>query len=72
MALNADASEYPPVRVDGKDYIKEDWIQKKRKRFSWIRQYGTFLLEADDNTKAHWLCNICDKKHKKLFSTFSQ
>ena len=61
---NADASEYPPVRIDGKGYIKEEWTQKKRKRFSWIQQYGTFLLEAENHQKAHWLCNICDKKHK--------
>ena len=61
---NADTSEYPPVRIDGKSYIKEDWTQRKRKRFSWIQQYGTYLLEAENHKKAHWLCNICDKKHK--------
>lgn len=61
---NADASEYPLIRIDGKDYIKEDWTQKKRKRFSWIQEYGTFLLEAENHKRAHWLYNICDKKHK--------
>lgn len=52
--------ELPSILVNGHEYVKEDWISKKRKRWSWVWNHGTALVDKDSK-KAYWSCNHYDK-----------
>jgi hypothetical protein len=63
--INADIRELPPILVQNKRYLKEDWLHKKRKRRSWVRDYGTYLVEINSDFESQgiwWACDLCDKK----------
>jgi hypothetical protein len=65
---NIDISDLPSIRLGAKRYIREDWVQKKRKRWSWVGDHGTYLVEIDENfnsKKTWWSCNLCDKVQKQ-------
>jgi hypothetical protein len=47
--INVNIRELPPILVQNKRYLKEDWLHKKRKRRSWVRDYGTYLVEINSN-----------------------
>ncbi len=63
--INADIRELPPILVQNKRYIKEDWLHKKRKRRSWVGGHGTYLVEINSDFEPQgtwWACDLCDKK----------
>jgi hypothetical protein len=64
---NADINEYPLIRIGRQLYLKADWLKLKRKRTSWVSDYGTYLVEVSDKyekKKIWWSCNLCDTAKK--------
>jgi CRISPR/Cas system-associated protein Cas10 (large subunit of type III CRISPR-Cas system) len=60
---NADVDELPPIEINDKKYIKEEWTQRKRKRSARVTHHGTYLILLPEK-KTFWLCGLCDKKHE--------
>jgi hypothetical protein len=62
----------PPVKLEGKSYIREEHTYRKRKRNAWVKDHGIYLILLPDRKKTFWLCRLCDKKHKiVMFSALS-
>src|SRR4030088_939023 len=64
---NANINEYPLIRIGRQLYLKADWLKLKRKRTSWVSDYGTYLVEVSDKyekKKIWWSCNLCDTAKK--------
>ncbi|KAF4334923.1 hat family dimerization [Fusarium beomiforme] len=54
--------------IDGLRYVLEDWIHKKRRRsWSWIPQYGKYVIKLSDDDTAgarYWICGLCDARNQ--------
>jgi hypothetical protein len=67
IAPNADIDEYPLIKIGRQLYLKADWLKLKRKRTSWVSDYGTYLVEVNERyekKKIWWSCNLCDTAKK--------
>jgi hypothetical protein len=71
----AQSIDLPVLRLDGKRYILESWIHKKRRRGeSWITAYGTALIQLNEhgrNSGRFWLCDLCDRRTPPKVEMFS-
>ena len=58
--------EIPRLNIKNKSYILEGLLRNKflRNRYFWVWQYGTGVLDVENQLKPYWLCNICDEQHK--------
>ncbi len=56
-------NELPSILVNRRAFVKEVWIDKKRKRWSWVQNHDTGLIEKSSK-KAYWSCNNFDRQRK--------
>ncbi|KAK3307655.1 uncharacterized protein B0T15DRAFT_530765 [Chaetomium strumarium] len=56
-----DFTDWPKVRLHGRNYILEDWLHRKRPRTSWIGDHGRFLSEVigGRDVGRFWCCGYC-------------
>ena len=52
-------ADLPRIRVNGKEYIKESLLARKRGRTSWVSDHGYGLVEWP-SLKKFWACKACD------------
>jgi hAT family C-terminal dimerisation region len=67
LPINAGINALPPITLQNKRYVREDWLHKKRKRRSWVGDHGTFLIEITNGFEplaTWWACDICDRAGK--------
>lgn len=56
IAPNADIDEYPLIKIGRQLYLKADWLKLKRKRTSWVSDYGTYLVEVNERYEKKKIC----------------
>ncbi|OLL22350.1 hypothetical protein NEOLI_005045 [Neolecta irregularis DAH-3] len=72
LTENSTFNKLPHILIGQRKFIKEDHLHKKRKRTSWIKKYGTYLLEINTSgkkDKTFWSCDRCDTRH--LFTLYA-
>lgn len=73
--FNADISQLLSIIVQNRRFFREEWLHRKRKRWSWVGDHGTYLVEINREFKlmqTWWSCNICDAKNRpQLYRTAS-
>ena len=68
---NADIDDLPHVELDDKRYLREEHTHRRRKRNSWIKEHGVYLILLPNKKKTFWLCRLCDARRKTVPSNLS-
>ncbi|KAK0733187.1 hypothetical protein B0T26DRAFT_745261 [Lasiosphaeria miniovina] len=58
--LTGDMNTWPHVTIRGTRYMLEEWLYKKRKRSSWIAEYGVRRIwgSHDGDNLGHAILNV--------------
>jgi hypothetical protein len=64
LPLNASFDDLPRIFSQGRTFVNDSLIYKKRKRVSWVQSHGSILqeLDLDGSVKGLvWVCRPCDE-----------
>ncbi|KAK3384668.1 hypothetical protein B0T24DRAFT_609257 [Lasiosphaeria ovina] len=61
--LSNNMNTWPSITLKRIRYALEQWLYKKRKRRSWIAEFGTFVVAltrfGERLEGSFWLCSFC-------------